>query len=696
MVDTFGGHVPNYDIFGHQDARQPFKDKSSLATGKVKPEWTATPRFRSRSEMQSARRAEKLPDKSFDFDGNGAVSHKEFFIGKTFDRDGDGRLNTGEKAAAIQAIQDGFFDSYSFDHERAGVTDSHRRGQIHRVQQRRGRIITENNAHEQYPSTYPPHPISSNVPKYPTMHDMKIGRKAHLKNSGLAIKEEFDRHHPYLVPEPPVMQEDMLETPAHTHISQRREEYRQEAREMGGLPAENTYVNPMRESMNPTLAFVHDPAFSTMTSLTETRRLQMQHDLEEQRLRGENDFIPYAIRKAQREAQSFEYRRPGDDAQTLTKLKDRRKQDRIEYDQARFTNDHFREQSHARYSSQSQPWWTLQGGYEEHPPSCTLKELERPKEVVGKVTETCHARPVSEISRELSEVGMHDAPCAQVASVDGITGKTLKKWSEEWGGGGARWHSTERVFDEIISNAAHVYSHDSDNVDFESSFRVVRENARKEERDCWDRANKFDQTRYAARRAERERTLQGQEELSQQASMEADRRLQHNASALSINSRTSSRAADHSNTSHMKVPMLQLLQPVGEDIPMMERLTQRPRRRSADDEGDSKPPTPKMGRPATLRQRTGSLKRSGTSHEQIEGSKAMASAATAPLGDNMGGSVVVRTGGFQWVDTQLPNTKGARRGASTAADASTSLQITPRASQRHQSRQSSEPCPPPP
>ena len=59
-----------------------------------------------RAQLFATRKAEKQPHISFDLDGDGIVGNKDYVISKLFDKDGDGRLNTSERAAADQAIRD--------------------------------------------------------------------------------------------------------------------------------------------------------------------------------------------------------------------------------------------------------------------------------------------------------------------------------------------------------------------------------------------------------------------------------------------------------------------------------------------------------------------------------------------------------------------------------------------------------------
>lgn len=57
------------------------------------------------TELQDARRKAKIPDISFDLDGDGNVGGRDFVISKLFDKDGDGKLNAHERKAADEAVR---------------------------------------------------------------------------------------------------------------------------------------------------------------------------------------------------------------------------------------------------------------------------------------------------------------------------------------------------------------------------------------------------------------------------------------------------------------------------------------------------------------------------------------------------------------------------------------------------------------
>jgi hypothetical protein len=43
-----------------------------------------------------------VPDKSYDLNGDGSVSAKEYLFAKYFDKDGDGILDSAEKAECLK------------------------------------------------------------------------------------------------------------------------------------------------------------------------------------------------------------------------------------------------------------------------------------------------------------------------------------------------------------------------------------------------------------------------------------------------------------------------------------------------------------------------------------------------------------------------------------------------------------------
>jgi hypothetical protein len=58
------------------------------------------------------RSEEKIPHPSFDLNGDGIVSQHEYAVAKMFDEDRDGILNKQEKAKCLEALKNGFENTF--------------------------------------------------------------------------------------------------------------------------------------------------------------------------------------------------------------------------------------------------------------------------------------------------------------------------------------------------------------------------------------------------------------------------------------------------------------------------------------------------------------------------------------------------------------------------------------------------------
>ena len=66
-----------------------------------------------------------MPHISYDLDGDGQVSQKDYFLAKQFDKDADGVLNADEFAAAKKALQEGYSNRFLFGLEAGANRLSH-------------------------------------------------------------------------------------------------------------------------------------------------------------------------------------------------------------------------------------------------------------------------------------------------------------------------------------------------------------------------------------------------------------------------------------------------------------------------------------------------------------------------------------------------------------------------------------------
>ncbi|CAE7359334.1 unnamed protein product [Symbiodinium natans] len=116
-------------------------------------------------ELKAKRRAERLPDATFDIDGDGVVGPTDYFVAKTFAKEQRNRLDTGDRGKVVEALEQGFLDRYSWGYDEVGAA----RKNV--VKQLRGRIYNGDNGHE-LSHVYPPHWNSDKIPNYWT--ELKI------------------------------------------------------------------------------------------------------------------------------------------------------------------------------------------------------------------------------------------------------------------------------------------------------------------------------------------------------------------------------------------------------------------------------------------------------------------------------------------------------------------------------------------
>ena len=85
--------------------------------------------------MLEERKRASLPDISYDLNGDGIVTSKEYFLAQLFDKDKDGKLNAQEKANALNALKHGFENNFVWNIDKSVSQRSIR------IMQMRGAIV---------------------------------------------------------------------------------------------------------------------------------------------------------------------------------------------------------------------------------------------------------------------------------------------------------------------------------------------------------------------------------------------------------------------------------------------------------------------------------------------------------------------------------------------------------------------------
>ena len=113
-------HLPQFktdgtetEIFHQLDVKNILKDKDKI---KIPSKWKSKKdHVRTNTHLARIRKQERIPDTSFDLNGDGTVSPHEYAIAKMFDFDFDDKLSPEEKAYWIKRLKEGFEDGLYWD-----------------------------------------------------------------------------------------------------------------------------------------------------------------------------------------------------------------------------------------------------------------------------------------------------------------------------------------------------------------------------------------------------------------------------------------------------------------------------------------------------------------------------------------------------------------------------------------------------
>lgn len=152
------------------------------------------------------RKANKIPDPSYDLDGDGIVCDREYFLAKCFDHDRDGKLNKTERSNALKALKGNYEENFVWNVEETGPF----RGQ--RLLQVRGKFI-DGEGFLPVTSTYPKHPLSNIVPNAHNQEELRMKRKEEIMTNLKKSREEWEKVNPISIPQEYKVSEFLVDNP---------------------------------------------------------------------------------------------------------------------------------------------------------------------------------------------------------------------------------------------------------------------------------------------------------------------------------------------------------------------------------------------------------------------------------------------------------------------------------------------------
>ena len=358
---------PSYDIYGHQIPTNPNEKKFNILAEKdsIKIPWeTKNHLYRStpmtRTKLLEKRKKEKIPDISYDLDGDGYVGGRDYVLAKRYDVDGDGKLNEIEKKNALEGIKNGVEREYVWNLENQGGK------RAFRILQKRGKII---DAEDFIPlqESYPKHPISFKEPKngIKTLAELKEYRIKKTKEEINEKMKDFEKKHPYKLIHESYHIENKTK-PLYNSINEIKDKAHREARIKAGLSEKETDIKITNR--DPTLAYVYSPKHKVKEDIRKDF-LKESKDISD--ILTSRKHLNDTERLKIREDEIFDKLFHREEGFTYTKLKEIRRIKQNEYNLKTFADHpkgvHGHELPKFSANENTKEFWKLQDGYVENP-----------------------------------------------------------------------------------------------------------------------------------------------------------------------------------------------------------------------------------------------------------------------------------------------------------------------------------------
>ena len=361
-------HIPpSYDIYGHQIPPNPNQSRYNILAEKdnIKVPWDSKNQLykstpMTRTKLLERRKKERIPDISYDLDGDGFVGGRDYVLSKRYDVDGDGKLNEIERKNALEGIENGVEKEYVWNLENQGGK------RAFRILQKRGKII---DAEDFIPlqDTYPKHPISFKEPKngIKTLSELKEYRYQKTKDEIIEKMKNFEKNHPFKIVQESYHLENKNQ-PLYHSINEIKDKLHRDARIKAGLSEKETDIKITDK--DPTLAYIYSPKHKVKGDI---RKDLLQESKDISNILTSRKHLNDTERLKIREDEIFDKLYHKEDGFTYTKLKEQRRLKQNEYNLKTFADHpkgvHGHELPKFSANENTKEFWKFQDGYVENP-----------------------------------------------------------------------------------------------------------------------------------------------------------------------------------------------------------------------------------------------------------------------------------------------------------------------------------------
>ena len=361
-------HIPpSYDIYGHQIPPNPNQSRYNILAEKdnIKVPWDSKNQLykstpMTRTKLLERRKKERIPDISYDLDGDGFVGGRDYVLSKRYDVDGDGKLNEIERKNALEGIENGVEKEYVWNLENQGGK------RAFRILQKRGKII---DAEDFIPlqDTYPKHPISFKEPKngIKTLSELKEYRYQKTKDEIIEKMKNFEKNHPFKIVQESYQLENKNQ-PLYHSINEIKDKLHRDARIKAGLSEKESDIKITDK--DPTLAYIYSPKHKAKGDI---RKDLLQESKDISNILTSRKHLNDTERLKIREDEIFDKLYHKEDGFTYTKLKEQRRLKQNEYNLKTFADHpkgvHGHELPKFSANENTKEFWKFQDGYVENP-----------------------------------------------------------------------------------------------------------------------------------------------------------------------------------------------------------------------------------------------------------------------------------------------------------------------------------------
>ena len=310
---------------------------------KAKDPWTGSPCVTTRTQLLQNRRAEALPDPSFDLDRDGHVGNMDLFVSKRFDLDKDGKLNDLERKNAEEALKNGFLNNFKIGLESVGCNSRLRTFQT------RG-VVVENDNCEKIKETYPMIRYAS-LPEI-TSRSQLLNERKNMKNAVKPFENIFRIDASLKIPD------GYIEHPKHASIKEIKSEYSLGLRQKMGMTS--------REDIKPvqvlSTEYVKTPRYYSQNQMAEEKRKEMLENLHK---KANYNHINREEKLLEREKYLISHNPIGSEGLTIHEIKEKQRLETNDYNLATFSNlsigVHGKELP--KFRDNKQEYWKEKAGY---------------------------------------------------------------------------------------------------------------------------------------------------------------------------------------------------------------------------------------------------------------------------------------------------------------------------------------------